>query len=884
MPSSKAQISTWSNNLLLEEIFHGYNLTPNIVFVKNREGHTSYHLFLIDLSSELSEVSQKVISTYQSCQDNNQKLVVALFHPYQIDTEKNLYFGQLLDKLGGENPLHRLVFVKDLFQADLPYAVTWLDQLVLESLKKHKITISSKGKNYFYPLTIHDLIKAILKIFFLTSTAGKSFWLVGDRLSDLEFAYLLKKTVEGSDEPTFEIDATGQNITFGLDLSAQGNTSRAALNWNPEEDFSTSLKTFLSHSENQETSFSELSHNHKLTSFRHLLEKALQKHQKGISFSFDNGPLLLRKITKIALSFILITYFCLALSFVGFTALSLTLLEGSINSLRSGDLPTSVRRLNQSIFYSQVGESSYSFLEPIISVVSVDTHARNYNLFAFEHYSQTSLGNLQQTYTLAEKILYSIGDSPTTLDYNDTSLALRSNLIQIYENLNQIDLLTGSGKLPSVVEKKIKANVEFNNLKQIEEQILQLTKIIDLIPTVLAGDSTKNIVVLFQNSQELRGTGGVIDFILTLSLEKGRVVSHRNYSSSEINTLASGLVEPPPIIKLYSGTDDWKLRDMNYNPDFPQTAENLSWFINRVLKFKPDVVLAVNDHLIQNLLDQDKNVADLEKELSVPNSSLYNQLVDLYINKLIQHKLSLLVIGRALAKEVGENQLLFWTADSSAEESILDQVYSGSVLPHLCHSGLRSTRLCLAQTTYLNQSNFSLSPVDHNLQRQTTHTVWLETNRVLHEYSIDYQFTKTVPDFGHPMINIVQLYAPTGSILDQVTLDGGPVPSSNFPKQTERSLDRFQIPISFAFNSNHHLSLRFSVPLSEPASLPIAYSLTEYRQPGLVGPGIKLQINYPDNARPAAITAPVTTGANHLIYNFPPRTSTFGVNFVPRSP
>src|SRR5260370_40183140 len=110
-----------------------------------------------------------------------------------------------------------------------------------------------------------------------------------------------------------------------------------------------------------------------------------------------------------------------------------------------------------------------------------------------------------------------------SLNYVVASLALRSNLSQTYENLNQIEIISESGKLPLVLEKKIKNNPEFNNLKQIEDQILQLTKIIDLIPSLLAGDTVKNIVILFQNSHELRSTGGTLDFFLILSLDHCRI-------------------------------------------------------------------------------------------------------------------------------------------------------------------------------------------------------------------------------------------------------------------------------------------------------------------------------------------------------------------------
>jgi hypothetical protein len=216
--------------------------------------------------------------------------------------------------------------------------------------------------------------------------------------------------------------------------------------------------------------------------------------------------------------------------------------------MRKGNMALSVKDLSRSKLFSQIGEYSYSAVSPVISLLASNVHEKNYNLFIFLKYSQDSLASLQQTYQLAEKIYQTVGGQSTGQFYADSSLALRSNLSQVYENLNQIELLTIQNKLPSVLQEKINSSTEFKNLKLIEQQISDLLKTSVLIPVFLAGDSAKNIVILFQNSQEIISTGGVVDYVLVLVLDQGRLVSKNIYRSDELDSLATGVVAAPHLL------------------------------------------------------------------------------------------------------------------------------------------------------------------------------------------------------------------------------------------------------------------------------------------------------------------------------------------------
>lgn len=902
MPIVNTQIAVWSNNTFLEDSFIGQTSSTDLVFTSYRESKTvAYVLVVIDISRDLSNISQKIISIYDQAGKRNQKLTVILLHGKSIDTEKNFYFTDLLNNLGAGKPLHRLVIVKDLFQASLLYSETYLEDFVLEVLDSRKITISIKGENPYYPITLVDLIESLKKIYYLQDTAGKLFWIMGDPVTDLELAYLIKKNLEDSEGPEFEIEASGPNNQSTLDPNSLGNQSRAQLNWEPKNDFSTDLKEAVRRvNEDRSLLLSKLHHvqqqdkhpklkkiKNAIYSINKIFERL--KPKKGTA-KIENGTELLKKMAEYSIAAIVSIYLIVSISFILFTALSFKYLEKTLSDLRMGETTWSVTDLNRSKVFSRIGEDSYSIVSPLISMVANNVHEKNYNLFVFLDYSQSSLESLQQTYQLAEKIYRTVGKPSSGQFYQDSSLALRSNLSRVYENLNQIGLLSSQGKLPKILEEKMDSNMEFKNLKLVEQQIIDLIKTAELIPAFLGSDSAKNIVILFQNSQEIRSTGGTLDYILALVIDQGKVVSKNIYQSDEIDSLAVGVTIAPPLVSQITGVEDWKTRDLNYNPDFPHSATNISWMLERTLRFKPDIILAVNDRLLSNLLLEDKGIIlngqsvtseVFQKELSTTSpAGLYRDLISYYLDSILEHRPSLVSLGRVIAKQSEENQILFWSSDESIEKSVVNQTYSGSIYPHACHAGLSGNGPCLAQTTYFNESNFSLLPLTGKMQRKIFHSIWIEPNQTQHEYQVQYQFIEEILDQNRDMQMIIQLYAPEGSIMDRIALDDKDLSLGIASKQQDNHMERFQFPIPLSFNRNHTLVVKFKTPLSESNGLPFIYSLTEYHQPGTVDQKVELSINFPDTARPATITSPVSFEANRLGVVLPSKTTTFGVSFV----
>jgi len=176
MPDRDTQISFYSNNSDIEKIFLDQELHLEVKFVKSNKEHTPYRIFLIDVKKDLTHISQNLIDTYNLCRENNSKLAVVVLHGQAIDIEKNHYFQKMLDDLGKDKPLHRLIFTKDIYQQIVSTPATTLDVYFHDAVTTHKISISQKGENLIFPLSINDFIRGMIKTLFLSGTSGKIFW------------------------------------------------------------------------------------------------------------------------------------------------------------------------------------------------------------------------------------------------------------------------------------------------------------------------------------------------------------------------------------------------------------------------------------------------------------------------------------------------------------------------------------------------------------------------------------------------------------------------------------------------------------------------------------------------------------------------------------
>lgn len=145
-------------------------------------------------------------------------------------------------------------------------------------------------------------------------------------------------------------------------------------------------------------------------------------------------------------------------------------------------------------------------------------------------------------------------------------------------------------------------------LKQTIDEALPLLEV--FVP--LAGyPKSATYLVLLQNTDEIRPTGGFIGTVGRLTIDAGDVKEFSFKDVYAIDNPASGVwkdVSPAPINR-YLAAPTWYFRDSNWSPDFPTSANRLLDVYSREIEAStgskpamPDGIIAVNPPLFTHLM------------------------------------------------------------------------------------------------------------------------------------------------------------------------------------------------------------------------------------------------------------------------------------------
>ena len=123
-----------------------------------------------------------------------------------------------------------------------------------------------------------------------------------------------------------------------------------------------------------------------------------------------------------------------------------------------------------------------------------------------------------------------------------------------------------------------------------------------LLPEVVGLKENKSYLVLLQNNNELRPTGGFIGSFAKVSFEGGKLKKLEVNDTYAIDGQLNLHVEPPKEIKEDLGQKDYYLRDSNWEPDFPTAARQAQWFYTKETGKRVEGVIALDVWAAEDLL------------------------------------------------------------------------------------------------------------------------------------------------------------------------------------------------------------------------------------------------------------------------------------------
>ncbi len=127
----------------------------------------------------------------------------------------------------------------------------------------------------------------------------------------------------------------------------------------------------------------------------------------------------------------------------------------------------------------------------------------------------------------------------------------------------------------------------YSQISDIKQELLQAsellgktTPLIKLLPALAGYPNASRFLIILQNNDELRPTGGFIGVYGILESRNGGIVSINTDDSYHIDMPASlsdkWKTEAPAPLKKYLKVEKWYFRDSNWSPDWPTSAKNIN--------------------------------------------------------------------------------------------------------------------------------------------------------------------------------------------------------------------------------------------------------------------------------------------------------------------
>jgi hypothetical protein len=136
-------------------------------------------------------------------------------------------------------------------------------------------------------------------------------------------------------------------------------------------------------------------------------------------------------------------------------------------------------------------------------------------------------------------------------------------------------------------------------------------------------------LVLLQNNAELRPTGGFIGSFAEIDTKFAKIINQNiNTNIYKLDDKYDYVLQitPPPEIKKIVSDGYWAMRDANWSPDYPTSAEKVAWFYNQEGGSKIDNVLAVNASLVRDILKIIGPIYLPQNNIIIDSDNFFDQL------------------------------------------------------------------------------------------------------------------------------------------------------------------------------------------------------------------------------------------------------------------
>jgi hypothetical protein len=278
----------------------------------------------------------------------------------------------------------------------------------------------------------------------------------------------------------------------------------------------------------------------------------------------------------------------------------------------------------------------------------------------------------------------------------------------------------------------------------------------------LGTSEPQTAIVLLQNHHEIRANGGFMGSYAKITKDptqgsnsgsRGPTLTERRSDLFEASNQLSlsfqdiyvpdgqiaGHVNPPTPIQQAFGQGWYKLRDANWDPNFPTSAKTVRWFLEKGDEINPDLLIAINLSTVEKILKitgpidieplgiilESNNISlvlqNNIQENFFPGSTKKKDLITGAGQALTEKLSSLntrqkLKIASLLYQDLTNQEILINSTDPKLQAFLEKKDLAGQLKPTSCKN-------CLSDTVAIIESNLGSNKANAHVARNTTHTI-----------------------------------------------------------------------------------------------------------------------------------------------------------------
>ncbi len=328
---------------------------------------------------------------------------------------------------------------------------------------------------------------------------------------------------------------------------------------------------------------------------------------------------------------------------------------------------------------------------------------------------------------------------------------------------------------------------QLHQLKSID-QILVTTQ--PALLTLMHGN--KRIVLLLQNTQELRATGGFTGSFILLELQDGSLKNWQLHDIYEPDGQFSGFVAAPPGVQEYlSEGKGWRLPNANWSADFPSAAQTTQEFLELGGFGKSDYIVSINLEVLEHILTITGPISlpDQNLDITAQNSSqllrsqrgeffagsqakkvlLQNLFTQLVLRLQITSPAEYIQISQALQNDLAAKSIQLYAQDPATQRILSDFQLTGAAVSSE-EKGLLNDTPTTTLYIFPIESNVGINKANATVQRSSR----LEQLSPF-QWRVSTLFSNTAADAKLGYINYYRFWLSPAAKILTISQDGEPL-------------------------------------------------------------------------------------------------------------